>query len=459
MRTTWTVKGRIRLRHGQSIISDSTAHGDVVNLPLVQVRVSARQKVLGVWSPWNSWGATKADIYGSFSITNEKDRDQRLFMVEVMFKNDKLKIYPENDGLMNYLLEKLTSLVPGGDIVEDVSEQILEQTSRLAFDVKWILVLQEDKNSASPHSAGTVDLGDIVFDLNSFSIFLANDVAVKHAITWFVYTEAIDLLKEAGAGFRDDRKPIALKYPHNNKLIKDYVESSYCDPANKVIFIIKNTQVDQFDIDAILHELMHVWAYQHSKGEMGLAWQLAVHGSTHTGRQEKTFVAFHEAFAEWASNRLTEKLFQATSQVYGTYDDLGIPFTRAHLQSIGITSLSELDHYEEGWMSIFNMLFAKRLHRFDLNGADRYPADIFPPPLKKQCDPPFLDIQHILRVFNPQPQRGYKDYLRKEEMNLDSFLKRACDVLFPQNSQQMQDNYRRLLDPNETVQPQDLFCI
>jgi hypothetical protein len=250
-----------------------------------------------------------------------------------------------------------------------------------------------------------------------------------------------------------------LKYPHNHKLIKDYVESSYCDPANKVIFIIKNTQVDQFDIDAILHELMHVWAYQHSKGEMGLAWQLAVHGSTHTGRQEKTFVAFHEAFAEWASNRLTEKLFQATSQVYGTYDDLGIPFTRAHLQSIGITSLSELDHYEEGWMSIFNMLFAKRLHRFDFNGADRYPADIFPPPLKKQCDPPFLDIQHILRVFNPQPQRGYKDYLRKEEMNLDSFLKRACDVLFPQNSQQMQDNYRRLLDPNETVQPQDLFCI
>ncbi len=49
---------------------------------------------------------------------------------------------------------------------------------------------------------------------------------------------------------------------------------------------------------------MHAWAFQHSKGELGLAWQLLVHGTTHDGRQAKMWVAFHEGFAEWASNRL-----------------------------------------------------------------------------------------------------------------------------------------------------------
>lgn len=459
MKTTWTVKGVIKLKHGQSLISNSTAHGDIVNLPLVEVKVSARQKILGAWSPLNSWGTTKANIYGQFSITNEKDRDQRLFMVEVLFKNDQLKIYPENDGVMNYLLEKLTNWHPLIDFAEDAAEQILEQTSRLVFDVKWLTALKEDKNNAPPHNAGTVDLGDIVFDLaTQRDINLANDVAVKHAMTWFVYHEVFDFLKSVGAAFRDEKKPVALKYPHDNKLLGDNIESSYTDPANKVIFIVKNTQVDQFEIDSILHELMHIWAYQHCKGEIGLAWQLAIHGTTHAGRQKKTFVAFHEAFAEWSSNRLTEKLFQGTSSVYGQYNDLGMPFTRAHLQSIGATSLSELDHYEEGWMTIFNMLFVKRLHLFDLNVSGRFATPSYTPQPNEDCVSPSLEIQHILKVFNPNQVRGYKDYLHKDEMNLNSFLKRACDILFPQQAQERLDMYKSLLDPNETTQPHDFLC-
>src|SRR5690606_28315330 len=115
---------------------------------------------------------------------------------------------------------------------------------------------------------------------------------------------------------------------------------------------------DHFNAPSVAHELMHLWAYQHSKGEMGLAWQLLLHGSTHDGRQNRTWVAFHEAFAEWAGNLLYSEIYDRPATIYGdvdahtgtTLDNRAVPFSRRFLRERGIRWLADLDHFEYGWI-------------------------------------------------------------------------------------------------------------
>ena len=158
--TTWKVKGELLLSPQLGDMREK--FGTSVLLAGVPVKISAREKLAGVWGPWNKWEETTTGGKGKFSIELDKDKSDRQFKVEVLFKDDELKLYPENDGLWATLLEKFTGWNPITDYVEDALEQVLEQTTRLAYDVKWFTVYQEDKKDAK-HSAGTVDLGSMTF--------------------------------------------------------------------------------------------------------------------------------------------------------------------------------------------------------------------------------------------------------------------------------------------------------
>ena len=63
MQVTWKVKGKVKLKHNDSTIS--TLFGSEVALEDLQVKVSAREKILGVWGPFNSWDTvtTNSDGY------------------------------------------------------------------------------------------------------------------------------------------------------------------------------------------------------------------------------------------------------------------------------------------------------------------------------------------------------------------------------------------------------------
>ncbi len=457
MKDTWTVSGNIMLQHSDSTISK--AFPSTVPLKGVSVKVSAREKLLGVWGPFNSWDTVTTDSNGAFKVTKEKDKSDRQFKIEVLFKDDSLKIYPENDGLISKIGETITDR--GGwviDKLEDAIQQLLEQTSRIAFDVKWFKVVDEDKNDKD-HKQGNVNFGNLVFG-GSNNAELNDFFAKRHAIVWFVIKQVLDVFKSFDTNCKFlDNKTIALKYPHDNKLIGDGIEAPYSDPFNYVIFVIKNSTDDWFTVDTILHELMHIWAYQHCSGEKSMAWQLLIHGSTHEGLQKKSFVAFHEGFAEWSSNRLTQIIFKTDSNIYGDTVDTGLPFSRTYLKGKKIKNESDIDKSEYGWISLFNILMTPDLHLYDFNSTTDNAVKLSSVSIPKGhvCSSPALKFENILSVFCEHEAKGYKKVLDKNEMNLDDFLNRAKSILSLTSGQIAA--VKNLLDPSKTNNAVDKICL
>src|SRR5262245_28844701 len=125
--TDWTLKGRILLR--TQFPELAAKFGDPLPLEGVRVKVSAKEFGLDP-SGWNEWGEDVTDADGNFEIRKEKDKSRRLFRVRVMFKDDTLKIYPENDGLLSKLFDGVTDLIPGGPVtkvVTELKEDLLEE--------------------------------------------------------------------------------------------------------------------------------------------------------------------------------------------------------------------------------------------------------------------------------------------------------------------------------------------
>lgn len=457
MKVKWTVSGNIMLKHNETTIGN--AFPDTVPLKGVKVKVSAREKLLGVWGPFNSWDEVFTNSNGFFKVEKEKDKSDRQFKIEVLFKDDTLKIYPENDGLITKITEGVTDLAGlKGDLLEDAIQLLLEQTSRIAFDVKWFKVLDEDKNDKD-HKHGTINFGNLVFG-DSSKADLDDYFAIKHAITWFVFKKVFDVINAFNSKCKfDDKKPVALKYPHDNKLISDKIEAPYSDPYNYVIFIIKNSTDNWFSVDTLIHELMHSWAYQHCSGEKSMAWQLLLHGSTHEGLQKKSFVAFHEGFAEWSSNRLTKMIFATDSDIYGDTTDTGLPFSRKFLKAKGIKNAGDIDKSEYGWISLFNILMTPDLHLYDFNGTSDYAAKLSSVAVPKGhiCTSPALSFEEILSVFCENESKGYKKVLDKNEMNADDFLQRAKDITNLTSGQI--SAVKNLLDPSKTDKAVDKICL
>lgn len=452
---TWTVKGRIMFEPQFEETRD--VYGTRVALPNVRVQVSAKETKLD--PTWGEWHDAQVGKQGRFSFTIEKDKTPRYFRVRMQFKDDTLKLYPPPDGFLSKLTEAVTGITPVTDLAEDALEVALSQTTRLAYDVRWFLLVK-DHDKDERRGPGTVDFGDLVFRANpgKSAHDLGDRTARRHADIWWLAKTIIATLDELGHGFVEKRPP-AFIHPFQSPLVGDGVEASYANPQNDVVHLIENSRSDHFNAATVGHELLHLWAYQHSTGEKGLAWQLLIHGSTHDGRQKKTWVAFHEAFAEWASNLLYTEIYdgrQAT--IYGDVDkgtdpdteldNRAVPFSRRFLRSVGVTSLGELDHYEYGWIALLTALVSDGLDLLDPDTEETW-AD-YPGSrtwtagsLRTVGDLPGLE--DILRAFDAAPKKGFDGLISKKELNRVDFLDRIL-AISPAVSKERVDLINELLD-------------
>jgi len=425
---SWTVKGRILFR--PEFPETKEKYGTPIPLPGVRVQVSARESKLD--PTWDSWGDVHVGPQGRFSIREEKDRTPRYFRVRVMFKDDGLKLYPPSKGV----LAELSRLIPGARVVTKLAaealETVLSHTTRLTYDVDWFTVFQDEDRKARK-GPGTVELGDLVFRPDG-AHDLGNRVARRHADIWWYTKKLVAVLDSIGCGFVA-RRPLAVIHPFDNPLIGDGVESSYANPHTGIVHLIENSRKDHFNPGSLGHELMHLWAYQHSTGEDGLAWQLLLHGSTHEGRQNKTWVAFHEGFAEWASNRIYTEIYGRPATIYGdvdkakgvTLDNRAVPFSRRFLRDTGVKALSDLDHYEYGWIAILTALVSDGLELLDPDADLTWAA--FPGSRtwtagRLQGRSGLPGLAEVLRGFRTDASKGYPKVMRRSEMTRVDFLKR-----------------------------------
>ena len=457
----WTLKGRILVKTQFPELDNAFGKdGDPLPLEGVRVKVSAKEFAADP-SGWSEWDEDVTDSNGFFQIKKEKDKSKRLFRVRVMFKDDTLKIYPENSGVISQLFDLTTDLIPGGPAVkvvqnleEDLLEAALGAISRAVYDVDWITVL-EDHSGDDKRGPGVVDFGDLVFEQGGDQE-LGGTIQRRHADLWFLARTMMNKLASLGSGLGfTENKPIAIKYPHSSPFIGDGVEASYTDPINNITFLIQNSQSDDFDLQTAMHELAHMWFYQHSSGETGLAWQLIIHGSTHNGRQSKTWTAFHEGLAEFAKNELYRQMFGSGATIYGGTAAERRPYTRSQLKSLGISSQSELDHFEDGWMSIFNLLVCNKVCELDMNATGTFAEATLP--ANQFCRQPQILFADLLGVFLPQGTGEFHTEMSLSQMTLNNFLERLSAELPSEFTESHRDLYLAILDPKETRQPKELL--
>ncbi|MDA1098638.1 MAG: hypothetical protein O2967_06590 [Proteobacteria bacterium] len=453
----WTLRGRILVEHLFQELTDT--YGAISPLAGFRVRVQARERVAQVWGNWKTWDNViiNEDDEGGFQVSKIKSHHKRRFRVQVQFKSADLVIFGANRSLLQQVSRALRLRVLRSLGTELVLDQLLQHFTRLPYQADWHTIHVD--RTGNGRRAGVIDLGDLTFETNAPDD-LGDRIAHRQAELWFLYSRVIALFKSLGPEYRFNKK-IAVKYPHNNPLLGDRIEASYANPENHMIYIVENSAVDDYArIDYVLHEMMHIWAYQHSRREKGMAWQLIIHGDTHN-LQNRTWVAFHEGFAEWAYHQVYRRLFgrNPTISAGGTTDIEPRPYKRSHLTSAyGLSNLEQVDRHDWGWVSILNLLTTPNLVNYTFNGAGRHIARTRARPNRATiCDDPALSFTDLLRLFLTDGRPGAARQLRRSEMHLSGVLERAVAVV-PQFDRTAQTAVLSLLDPAATTMPRDLLC-
>lgn len=433
---TWTIRGSIRA--GQLPTNLRNDNSSTAPLAGVTVKVYANEGIR-----WNSWGTVKTRSDGTFFMTKRKDRSRRKFRIEVQFKNNNIVIYGENKSVLSKVLalhNHPINIFSSENI--EVFEAMLDHVSRATYKSDFY-ELYEGRNRLAK---GVRTLNRNIVITSSTAPNFEAGLAHKHAIMWHATDKLRTHMSTIGYPFS---KKLAIKYPHNNKLINDNAESSYASPLNNCVYLCRNSQKDHLmdssnlvELDALYHELMHLWAYNYSRGEDGMAWQLIKNQSTHDGLQNKSFVAFHESFAEFAARNLMRDIFGENNFPFES-----VPLSRAFLTSNGISESNLVDNHEEGWNHIFNTITCPNLEQYDLNGEEDK-ADLA---FENIVDDVItLTFEDILETFNqPRP-------FKTNQMNRGGFMARVMGAV-DGFSQEIRDAYIQLFDPTDTVNPLDAF--
>ena len=419
----WTVSGTLRVEYAR--LSEMAAlTGGAAPLANVQVKVSARSRVLGVWGTWNKWEVTRTDADGRFTVGKRKNCGDRQFKVEVKFEDDDLEIRHE----------RATSSVT---------------------KVKWYEAVQ-DADSGRVRTSSTVNLGTLTFGPGG-GAELGDFEARRHAELWGLYRLVFAHLADKGPKFAF-KSQVKIKYPHNSLLAPDTVEASYVNPTTKVMYIYRSRDgsEDQFTVSTLLHELGHRWAFERFRGEVCLTLDLIASGDTHDLADDPC-VAFHEGFAKYFQQQLESELF-------GEAPDL--PYNRARLNAgvgfppTALTSVDLLQRFDEGWWSVLTSMTLPGIHRYDYGtaggrtGTGRITERAIVP---RFCGPPSISFKNLLRVFEPKSGAGYPEYLDRGDTTLDGFLTRADAILRVMDADD-RNLFMVLADPASSLQPADLLC-
>ena len=298
------------------------------------------------------------------------------------------------------------------------------------FEVKW--------------KPGQHDIGDLVFRSGGY-LDLAKFDARSQADAYQLYNHLNDeLVDRMGEAFGFQRR-FAVKFPHNG-ITPDQkngfaLEMNYANPLSEVIYVIRNSVTDASNSGTYLHEVGHIWAYQHDQGPTGLIWALLT-GGTH-GQVKSQSVAFHEGFAAYFERAAKEMLF-------GTSRPL--PTKRSVLTgNYSMENVEDLFYRDQGVTYFLRLLTTPEPARLDLETGltDETSAEL------DKCRDPSLDFEDVLAVFFANDEQGLVA-LSKSEMNPARLLERW--VAGGRLSAADAAAYLSLADPSASVQPRDLFC-
>ncbi|MEO1090251.1 MAG: hypothetical protein AAFX81_06445 [Pseudomonadota bacterium] len=428
MAQKWTLKGRIVVDHVLPELAE--AFGAREGLPGVTVKVSARSKIPFGWGWWRSWGKVVTDRDGNFKVTKNRGGDRRQFKIKVLFDSDRLRLKQGQET-------KLRLDTNGFPLDVDLT------------DLDWFEIHNDDKVGATNgRKAGVIDLG---------SVPVIGDTPKKLADMWSLYNRVMDLMASYGPEYAFTRRVVG-KYPmglgKNNPN-----SSSYNNPATRSLYI----KEDQFHARILLEELCHQWDFDRSTGEDAMAWQLLKHGTTHQLRENTTYVAFREAFADWFGHVVMReitggKILNFENSVVWKYPFL--PLTRAYVgAALGETErvIANVDYTARGWHSLFNILTHPALDKCDFNRplTENDPEYCFVSLFTTEACPEVrtgYDLKQVLSIWLKHPAKGIDSFMGNKDLDFRRFLARAGAIL-PGFEVENIRTVKQCLNPNTTKNP------
>jgi len=408
---TWTITGTLRVQE-----SELTEVATYRPLPNAEVEVFASN--FGIY---DSWGTVRTNSDGEFTLRKEKDKSKRKFKVQVRFADSELEI---NSGALS---DPLGFLSPAIKVFEHSSEV----------------------------EGPSINIGTRSF-VQGNSGELGSQQNVRQAISWYVMKTVINTLQATDSYF-DFNGKIKVIYPAN--VVSG---TSYANGVTRCAYIHKNSSTDQWDVPTVLHEVMHLWNYDHNYGTSN--WLAAVvcppDWDTHS-QEEKRPIAFHEGFAEYAAYGLLQELWGHEPQ---TRFERPKAYSRYGLRvGLGIHTADEVERNDGAVYRGLALLTGRALYKkvFGSEEVRQPTADGFLPAVldssNLSCpEPAELSVFDVLKVFQANAAAGWPTewQVGDNEYGLYRFFHRAADVLSGLD-EGTKDLMLDLLDPDSTVEPQD----
>ncbi len=404
-RQTWTIKGRIRVKE-----DETTGRKQIRDLKGIEVEVSG--STISSSIGWNEWGTVRTRSDGSFSLSVNKNKQKRYIRVRVRFRSDDLEI-------------------KGAKL--DI------------FESNWHLIYKSTSKKEGP----TIDIGTRTFKAGGARDLGEEDYR-RQAVAWYLCRTMIDTLVDKDPYFAFEKK-INVVYPA--KVISGV---PYANGIDRTAYIHKGQDDRWWSAETVLHEVMHLWNYDHNKGTANWLDAICFDWDTH-GRQENPNIAFHEGFAQYAAEEL---LFHIWGQ------DKRLPYNRRFLHQKGLYDLDMIERNDFGVTSGLHLLTARGkfgFYKFLFGTSDTYPdnqngsrvsiASMIPTGCPRS---PGLDFWDVLRAFEKHPGAGWDTewQVGKAEYGLVRFYERCCDI-YDSFNKSTRDLLLDLLDPSKTVEPRE----
>src|SRR5688572_17620749 len=215
---TWEIKGKIQF-------FDTMTRDDGKNLDKPLARCTVEIHGANVGRLYDSWGKVYTDSEGNFSLKKEKSKSKRHFKVRVRFE-DKEKMLSVNTPLL------------GGGLASD-----------------WYQVYETENTTDGP----TVNVGTKTFKAGAKGDLGVSD-NIKRAHMFYWVKTVMDALKNKGGGIQFTNG-INVAYPAN--VISG---ASYANGVTRTAYIHRNSKTDHGNRETVIHEVMHLWNYQHNTG-------------------------------------------------------------------------------------------------------------------------------------------------------------------------------------------------
>lgn len=393
----WTVTGTLQVDDfltPNAVLDDDNGDGTLVEpRSLAGVRVAIKGSLFdnGPYGPFLS-GVT--DRSGHFQIHARKSDQPRKFVVEIELEDSTLSVREKN-----------------------IAESLV--------------VYQSQQKEAGPR----INLGTLALAAGRSGL---STVSHQKILTWYIIKRVIDTLAENGQPFKRKirvRVPVATLFgaPWARGLLADNVYIT----------------ADTFNLVTLIHEVMHLWNYQHNNGVSN--WLGAIWGDADTaGLQEQPNIAFHEGFAEYAA-------WELAHLIWGL--EKGLPYSRHDLSNLRM--LTSLDMVERNWKGVvgcLRMLSAENPAELAMGVAGDGTMPYATPTADTTGCPAgqLVTFFDILRVFSPAKSAGWNTEweVGSGSFGVRRFFRRASDILdgFSDSASQLMLD---ALDPAGTIEIRD----